>query len=161
MNYHQQTIQDSIEELSDLVRQRRKLDKRIARLQKMVGWDAVQLSENIPPSAPSSGAFPAQPAPIGFTEAIRRVLSSYKMWLSPVLVRDLLPMVGFDIERYKEPLPSIHVILGRLVSSGEALQSKHVSGNAMYIWADGSEKTKTRTAPLITELPPPQPSYRS
>jgi hypothetical protein len=147
MDYHQQVMQDSVQEFSDLMRQRRKLDKKIARLQKMVRFAAMQLSRSNPPSAPPQppqGVQKPQPGLIGFTEAVRRVLSTYKMWLSPVLVRDLLPTVGFDTDSYKEPLPSIHVILRRLVSSGEAVQSKRLSGSGVYIWADRPLGQRTR-----------------
>ncbi len=140
IDYHQQIMKDSVAEFSDLIRQRRKLDKKIARLQKMVRWAAMRSSEGnfrvvIPPDAAKT-----QKTPIGFTDAVRHVLFTYRIWLSPVLVRDLLPTIGFDTDSYKQLLPSIHVILRRLVARGEALESKLSPSGFVYIWASGANK---------------------
>jgi len=140
VGYHQQIMQNSVAQLSDLIRKRRQLDKKIARLEKIVRWVAMQLSQSNPGSAVLPDVPKAQTGLMGFTDAVRRVLSTYNMWLSPVLVRDLLHTVGFDTSLYKEPLPSIHVILRRLVSSGEAMQCKLSSGSAVYIRASAVEE---------------------
>jgi hypothetical protein len=94
---HNQIWQDSIATLSQLIRQRRKLDKAIARLEQMISWGPLSGSAKPQqPSNPKSGR-------IGFTEAVRLVFSTYRIWLSPVLVRDLLPSVGFKTDPYKHP----------------------------------------------------------
>jgi hypothetical protein len=139
--YYQQVMQDAVTEFSDLIRRRRKLDDKIARLQKTVHWCASQLSQSSPQSAVAGPVANAEDGPIGFTDAVRRVLSTYRIWLSPVQVRDLLPTIGFDTNAYREPLPSIHVILRRLVPSGEVLQGKPSPGGTAYIWASAVENT--------------------
>jgi hypothetical protein len=130
INYRK-IMEDSIVKLSKSLKQRRKLDNEIARLQKLARWSALQQSSgNLPAAnAPQSGT-------VGLTEAVCKVLRLYETWLSPVLVRDLLSSVGFEIGIYHEPLPSIHVTLKRLVSSGEAVQCKRSSGGSVYTWAD-------------------------
>jgi len=150
IDYHQQIMQDSVAQFSRLIRQRRHLDKKIARLEKMVRWGAMELSQSDPQSALPTDVPEAQTGLVGFTDAVRRVLSTYRMWLSPVLVRDLLPIVGFEIDSYEEPLPSVHVILRRLVLSGEALRSRVSSGNALYTWGSGVKESKTHTANPMT-----------
>jgi hypothetical protein len=138
---YQQVMQDSVAEFSDLIRRRRELDDKIARLQKMVHWCARQLPQSGAQSAIESHTPNAEDAALGFTEAVRRVLSTYRIWLSPVQVRDLLPTIGFDTDTYHEPLPSIHVILKRLVPTGEVMQAKPSSGGTVYIWASAVEET--------------------
>jgi len=138
---YRQIMQSSVAEFSDLIRRRRKLEDRIARLQKTFQWCARQLSQGSLPSAVAAHMANAEDGPTGFTEAVRQVLSTYRIWLSPVLVRDLLPTIGFDTKTYREPLPSIHVILKRLVSSGEVIQSKQSSGGTVYVWASAVDET--------------------
>ena len=138
---YQQVMERSVAEFSDLIRQRRKLDDKIARLQKTVHWCARQLCDSSPQSAVAAPVADAEDGPIGFTEAVRQVLLTYRIWLSPVQVRDLLPTIGFDTKTYHEPLPSIHVILKRLVPTGEVIQAKPSSGGSAYIWASAVEET--------------------
>jgi hypothetical protein len=137
---HNQIWQDSIATLSQLIRQRRKLDKAIARLEQMIRWGPLSGSAKPQqPSNPKSGR-------IGFTDAVRLVFSTYRIWLSPVLVRDLLPSIGFKTDPYKHPLPTIHVILKRLVSRGELIQCKQSSGVTVFFWASAVEEIKSQLA---------------
>lgn len=126
---YKRVMQDSILRLSELVRQRRKLDNEIARMQKMARWAALQRVDRHVSEASNEGS---RSNVLGLTEAISQVLRTYDTWLSPVLVRDLLESVGFDTGGYREPLPSIHVTLKRLVDRGEAIQSKLSSGGSAY-----------------------------
>jgi hypothetical protein len=132
INYPQ-LMEESILKLSDLTRQRRKLDREIARLKRLICSTArtSQLASRTTRTATPSFDISA----IGFTAAIRRVLDTYRIWLTPVLIRDLLPTVGFSTSRYKEPLPSIHVILNRLAVTGEVIRSSRPNGHIAYLWA--------------------------
>jgi hypothetical protein len=106
----------------------------------MIRWCARQLSQE----SESAGArYVPQAEAIGFTEAVRQVLSTYRIGLSPVAVRDLLPTVGFETSLYHEPLPSIHVILKRLVSRGEVTQNKLPSGVTVYVWSSSIEEVSS------------------
>ena len=137
---HDQIWQDSIATLSQLVGQRRKLDKAIARLEQMISWGPMSGS-----AKPQQLSNPENRR-IGFTEAVRLVFSTYRIWLSPVLVRDLLPSVGFNTEPYKHPLPTIHVILKRLVSRGELIQCKQSSGVTVFFCASAVAEIKSELA---------------
>lgn len=56
----------------------------------------------------------------GLTDACRLVLRSADAPLTAVQVRDRLSAIGFDLDRYANPLASIHVVLKRLAEAGEA-----------------------------------------
>lgn len=136
INY-QQILEDSVRRLSDLIRRRRRLDAEIKRLERFSRHLAKQVSHNDPSSVAQPFPSIIEEASPGFTEAVRKVLLTYRIWLTPVLVRDLLPTIGFDTEPYQEPLASIHVILKRLVSNGEVLPRCAPLGGTAYIWALG------------------------
>lgn len=127
INY-QQLMEQSVLALADLVRKRREVDAEIVRLQRFVRAMAAKRD---------GGGFPETPAdvssPPGITEAVSRVLQASRMCLTPVLIRDLLPCVGFDPTRYKDPLPSIHVVLKRLVNSRQVMRVPSQSGDG-YLW---------------------------
>jgi hypothetical protein len=133
---HYQIWQESIETLSQLIRQRRKLDKAIVRLERMISWGPVTGSGQ-PPS------MIADKKEIGFTEAVRTVFSTHRIWLSPVLVRDLLPSIGFSTDPYKHPLPIIHVILRRMASKGELIQRRDTSGVTFFFYTGNKGPGKT------------------
>ena len=132
INY-QQLVEDSVRKLSLLMRQRRRLDADIRRLQRLVRTTAgfsASTHKGAGGSTPASG-------PIGFTEAVRKVLATYRIWLTPVFVRDLLPSVGLDTGRYKQPLTSVHAILRRLVVRGEVNRRRVPEGETEYLWLEG------------------------
>ena len=132
INY-QQLVEHSVRTLSHLMRQRRKLDADIRRLQRLV-WTTAGFSAT---THKGPGASASASGPIGFTEAVRKVLATYRIWLTPVFVRDLLPSVGLDIGRYKHPLTSVHAILRRLVIRGEVNRRKVPEAETEYLWAEG------------------------
>jgi hypothetical protein len=134
---YKKIMEETILRLSESLKHRRKLDNEIARLQKMVRWAAAQRFAG---RAGERSDKASQSSALGLTESISEVLRTYDTWLSPVLVRDLLDSIGFDIGVYREPLPSIHVTLKRLVDSGKAIRSELSSGGAIYMWTN--EPTK-------------------
>ena len=70
---------------------------------------------------------------IGFTDAVRNVLKSNRVAFTPMEVRDELRREGFDISKYKNVLASIHAILKRLVSQGQA-ETIEEDGKLKYAW---------------------------
>lgn len=129
-----QLTQTSVLQLSDLVRARRDLDAKILRLQRQLRSTAAQLPRK-GQKAVSSAPTPSMGC-VGITDAVRRVLLTYPIWLTPVSVRDLLPCVGFDADRYKHPLASIHSILRRLVATGEVVRTDQLRDTTRYVWAE-------------------------
>jgi hypothetical protein len=135
IDYHHEVLRESVTEFSDLIRQRRKLDKKIARLQKMFHWASAHPTDHEISPAIRPSKIKTQIKMIGFTDAVRLVLRNYRIWLTPTLVRDLLPTTGFDSDSYRQLLPSIHVILRRLVASGEALENRLSPCGSVFICA--------------------------
>jgi hypothetical protein len=68
------------------------------------------------------------------------VFQTYDIELTAITIRDLLPTLGFEISRYKEPLRSIHVILRRLVSRQIITRTQGAQGSVVYV---RTEKTST------------------
>jgi hypothetical protein len=71
--------------------------------------------------------------PEGFTEAIRKVLRSTKEYLTPAEVKERLPIAGFFLTEYSNPLASIHTILKRLHKANEVTLGAK-DGKASYQW---------------------------
>lgn len=127
---YQNSVEEQIKKLSSLMRQRRKLDVEISRLQTLARTQALfRLG-----GGGCSTARNHSETPIGFTEAVRQVLFTYRVWLAPGLVRDLLPSVGFEPRRHKHELSSVHTVLKRLVRNGTA-ECQLMFQKMMYRWA--------------------------
>jgi hypothetical protein len=142
-----QLTQTSVLRLSDLVRARRQLDAKILRLQRQLRSTTAQLpqkEERAANSAPSAGR-----GCVGVTDAVRRVLLTYPISLTPVSVRDLLPCVGFDAGNYKHPLTSIHSILRRFVASGEVVRTDQLPNPPRYVWAEYLRVPQMRHRALV------------
>lgn len=133
-----QLTQTSVLRLSDLVRARRDIDAKILRLRRQLRSAVAELPRKAERAAGSTpGSTPsASMGCAGVTDAVRRVLLTFPISLTPVSVRDLLPCVGFDANRYKHPLTSIHSILRRLVATGEVLRTDRLPDTPRYVWAD-------------------------
>ena len=153
---HQQFMQDTAAQLSDLIRKRREIDRQIRRAERMLHWSATKISCSN--AVQSLDPFIAEKESVGLSDAIRRVLSTYPIPLSPVVIRDLLPTVGFkgDLRSYDSPLRSICISLRRLVAHGEVIQTKISPRNTTYTWASSlsqppdSELGSTSCLPSIT-----------
>jgi hypothetical protein len=142
---YKQIIGESVRRLSDLMRRRRKLDADILRLQRLVRR-TVRVSESHLESSTSPAVPIYEITSTGVTDAVRQVLMTYGIWLTPVLIRDLLPTVGFDTSLYRNPLISIHAILRRLILSGEVIRGKQPAGGTAYLWAGSSGKNRQHLA---------------
>lgn len=138
---HLLLVKDSVARFSDLMQQRRKLigelariEKDIVKVQKTLRWAAARLSQdNVNSGAQRPEISIDEPRPLGFTDAVRTVLRNYPVWLTPILVRDLLATVGFDISGYQNALSTVHCLLGRLVASGEVIQGKTIADKPAYL----------------------------
>ena len=147
---YQQLIKDSVRELSELVRERRRLDDQIKRLQRLVRTTATRVT-----SSNNHGiAELKEKDSMGLTEAVRHVFGLYNMELTPVMIRDLLPTVGYDTSRYKEPLPLIHAILRRLVVRGTVTRMVGQDGVTVYLKRKCEDKTGLTTLDLAQQEVP-------
>ena len=129
-----QLTQTLVLRLTNLVRARRDLDAKILRLRRQLRSTAAELPGKDERAANSSPS--ASLGRVGVTDAVRRVLLTYPISLTPVSVRDLLPCVGFDTDRYRHPLTSIHSILRRLVATGEVVRTDRRPDAPRYVWAE-------------------------
>lgn len=139
-----------MEKREDLEIQRDHLDRQISVVKQLVYNAATYIAEN--PSLDYPELFPGVPglmmpiSDLGFTGGIRKVLSNAGTnWLSPVMVRDGLKGVGYEIKS-RNILPSIHTVLKRLEQNKEA-ESKDVEGRTWYRWNPAAPKYQE---PVVT-----------
>ena len=138
---HQQLMQDTAARLSDLIRKRREIDRQIRRAERILRWTTTKISCSN--AVQSLDPFVAEKESVGLSDAIRRVLSTYPVPLSAVVIRDLLPTVGFkgDLRLYDSLLRSIWISLRRLVADGEVITTKISRRNTTYTWASSLSQT--------------------
>jgi hypothetical protein len=60
--------------------------------------------------------------PLGLTEACRLVLRNAVQPLTALQVRDRLVSIGIDLDKYSNPLASIHTVLKRMHEAGEVVE---------------------------------------
>ena len=104
---YRRALDTALREYEQATAERARLDERIA-----------QLHQSIATLTKLCGYAPT--VPFGLTDACRLALRTAKRPLSAVDVRDHLRSIGFELERYANPLAAIHTVLKRLAASGEA-----------------------------------------
>ena len=157
INY-QQVVADSIAELSALMQKKRRLNSESAKLQrqtektrKILRWAAEHLAQDSDTREGLPCFSTDKAGEIGFTEAVRSVLKTYPIGLTPVMVRDLLETVGFDMSRYQSPLPSIHVILRRLLAHQEVVTAT-TNGQHSYVWSEAISAQSPQDRPQLPKV---------
>ena len=126
---YQRIIADSVQRLSELRRERSRLDNEIEKLQRLVRT----MADHSRGDSDSETITKADDGALGLTKAVSQVFQTYAVELTPVSIHDLLPTVGFDTSRYKDPLTSIHAILRRLVSRNIITRKQGSSGSTVYV----------------------------
>jgi len=116
--------------MTELLRQRRTIDQRIARLVPFLKELAIQCDAKIPDELWQETA-PEDVAAIGITDAVRLALKTSVRPLRPKGVAEQLRKWKFAVHEYTNVLASIHTILKRLVKSGEATEVL-LSGKKAY-----------------------------
>jgi hypothetical protein len=71
---------------------------------------------------------------LGLADACRKVLQTTEMFTSPKLVRDVLEKIGYPLDRFSNPLASIHGVLKRMAESSEIVQAINDSKDVVYCW---------------------------
>ena len=124
-------LQSAREELEKLLKQRAKIDDRIAHLQRTVGGLAALCDEtdhskklrlDFAGLFDFSGRVPVQPEQ-GMTNAIRTILAKAQFPRTAPQIRDILSRAGFKMDEYASPLAPIHNTLKRLEKQGEATRT--------------------------------------
>jgi hypothetical protein len=139
-NVHKQSLDAALAEAAGLIAERDALDQQVERLNRKI-QDLVAAVEGLAPlcgiDAKKEYAylFPYDMEPeVGFTDAIRKVLSTVPMNMyTAVGVRDELIKSGFDVDKYTNPMASVHTILKRLVENSEVLTYDE-EGKTVYCW---------------------------
>ncbi|HEX2343778.1 MAG TPA: hypothetical protein VHI98_25130 [Vicinamibacterales bacterium] len=74
------------------------------------------------------------PPELGLTDACRSALRASLAGLTAGDVRERIRGLGIDLDSYSNPLASIHIVLKRLVASGEAFTYRGRDGKPVYAW---------------------------
>jgi hypothetical protein len=131
---YQRIMADSVQRLSELRGERSRLDHEIERLQRLVRTMANHSRGGTDPETITK----ADSEALGLTKAVSQVFQTYDLELTPVNVHALLPTIGFDTSKYKDPLTSIHAILRRLVSRNIITRKQGSSGSTVYVRTDAT-----------------------
>ncbi len=118
-------LAEMMAEREDLDSKRDDIDTRISRLREaIIGLGGLCRTSPEGIAAAHPGLFPDRVVPdVGFTDAIRAVFKKNPDYFhSPVWIRDALSADGFDVDKYKNVLASIHSILRRLKIKGDVLE---------------------------------------
>lgn len=151
IDYHR-IVEASVLRLNELIKERHELDAEILKLYRRLRSVTEQMSRTNDGTGGLAGRS-SNPESLGVTEAVRRALQHYPMWLSPVSIRNLLPTIGFDFSRYKHPLTSIHSVLRRLVTAGEVIRITNPSGfGTAYMWAQNVQTMRNEHTPQDSSL---------
>jgi hypothetical protein len=118
---------------------------------------------NIDPCAVRPDLFPEFTEPeLGFTDAIRKIFvvsaknPKETRLFDPISIRDALKESGFPLDKYRNPLASIHTILRRLYDKGE-INKLDLDGELRY---DAAEKMLKNAGATRKPLPKPPARVR-
>src|SRR5439155_15436305 len=119
-------------ELADLLRQRQKVDQKIAQLQPVISH-LEGLCKELGEKAAHETATKVQ-LTAGLTELVRVTLEEAFVPVSASEVKNRMEAKGFDFSEYSNPLASIHTVLQRLVKGGKVKVVPRKGGRKAYQW---------------------------
>jgi len=129
---YRRDLQACKRELADLLRQRQKIDERMARLQPLIGH-LEGLCRELGDRAAKEHATKVE-LTTGLTELARVTLQEAYIPLSTRELKQRMEAKGFDFSHYSNPLSSIHVVLQRLVKSRQVKVVPQKGGRKAYQW---------------------------
>lgn len=129
---YRRDLQARKRELADLLRQRQKIDERMARLQPLISH-LEGLCRELGDRAAKEHATQVE-LTTGLTELARVTLKEAYIPLRPSELRQRMETKGFDFSHYSNPLSSIHVVLRRLVKSHQVKVVPQKGGRKAYQW---------------------------
>lgn len=121
----------AVKEYEALGEKRREIETRLGQLTQTIGTLSRLL-----------GLVPT--VPLGLTDAVRLVVRSGGLPMTPVEIRDRLLAIGFDTSKYTNDLAAVHTILKRLNDSGEVRFLPRASGKHRYTWNQGARASIVR-----------------
>jgi hypothetical protein len=129
---YRRDLQARKRELADLLRQRQKIDEKMARLQPLISH-LEGLCRELGDRAAKEHATKVE-LTTGLTELARVTLEQAYIPLSTSELKQRMETKGFDFSHYSNPLSSIHVVLQRLVKSGKVKVVPLKGGRKAYQW---------------------------
>ncbi|HEV2705331.1 MAG TPA: hypothetical protein VGV59_05370 [Pyrinomonadaceae bacterium] len=163
---YQDALRTATDELSELMEQREELQSRLYQIQHRINVlrDGIfglctMVGEDPYTTRPELFGNDEAAPEVGFTDAVRAVLRNSGKFLTPVDVRDELRRTGFDVDKYRNPLASIHQILRRLVKSDE-VETNEDEEKKVYRWKARPVTVWIRTPaggkpPILKDVPVP------
>jgi len=122
-------------ELASEREEQKKREAHIAALEQTVKSLAAICEDQetpIPPNLPMPSELTEDVTGLGLTDAIRKVLSSHRIEMTPTEIRDALVDNGMDLSKYANQMVPIHNTLKRLYDQGELARSKNEP--TRYLW---------------------------
>ncbi len=116
---YKKTLQAARDELADLLRRREEINRKIGKLAPVVEYLAALCDEPTRIDELLTLATHETAEDLGLSDAIRLVLKSAGVPLTPTQIRDRLGEIGYDLDRYASVMPPIHNTLDRLKAAGE------------------------------------------
>jgi len=129
---YRRDLQARKRELAGLLRQRQKIDERMARLQPLISHLEGLCRELGDRTAKEHAA--KVELTTGLTELARVTLEEAFIPLSTTELKQRMEAKGFDFSHYSNPLSSIHVVLRRLVKGGQVKVVPQKGGKKAYQW---------------------------
>jgi hypothetical protein len=129
---YRRDLQAHKRELADLLRQRQKIDEKMARLQPLISH-LEGLCRELGDRAAKETAAKVE-LTTGLTELARVTLEEAYIPLSASDLKKRMEVKGFDFSKYSNPLASVHVVLRRLVKSGKVKVVPQKGGRKAYQW---------------------------
>jgi hypothetical protein len=120
------------QELAGLLRQRQKIDQKMAQLQPVINYLeglCKELGERVAQESATKVEMTT-----GLTELARTTLEDAFIPVSASELKKRMEAKGFDFSRYSNPLASIHTVLLRLVKSGKVKVIPQKGGKKAYQW---------------------------
>ena len=132
LTVYRRDLQAKKRELADLLRQRQKVDQRIARLQPVISH-LEGLCRELGDRAAKETAAKVE-LTTGLTELARVTLEEAYAPLHASELKERMEGKGFDFSGYSNPLASVHVVLRRLVKNGKVKVVPQKGGKKAYQW---------------------------
>jgi hypothetical protein len=85
---------------------------------------------------------------VGLTDAVRSVLRANGGWMEATEVRDQIVKLGVNLQKYQNPLASVHTILGRLSSKELDVAQQRDTKKIVFRWKGPVETVWERLSKL-------------
>jgi len=122
---YRQTLDRASAELSALIDERTRIDRRIEQLRHLVdGLRAVCGDDESTPGGPKVDL----PDEAGMSDAIRQIIAASALPMKAPTIRDALVDEGFDANQYSSMLTVVHNTLNRLERQGEIVKVRFPTG---------------------------------